>query len=80
MTILDVLNKLSAGATDLVGFMEKVGEKAPDLKPIADSWIASLNEGIAPDNLVNLASVLPGEIAALAQGKVTPKDHPSDSI
>jgi hypothetical protein len=79
MTILDILNRFASAGDGLVAFLTRAGAAAPDLKPKADEWIARLQEAVSLKNLTTLASVLPGEIANIAQGKLEPRSHPSDS-
>ena len=52
----------------------------PDVAPKAQELAGKLNAPVSQENLVKLASVLPAEIANIAQGKIDPRDHPSDSI
>lgn len=79
MTILELLSKMVGPAGGLLKFLERAGQTAPDLKPVADEWIAKLSAAIAQENIINLAKVLPEEIANIASGKIEPRDHPSDS-
>ena len=80
MTLLDILAKLAGNTGSLVDLLKKIGQTSPDLKPIADQWLAALNQAASADNLVKLAAALPAEIANIFQGKLSPADHPSDAI
>jgi len=80
MTILQILEKLAGGSLNVIAFLERAAEAAPDLAPKAQELIALLQSAASQANLVAVASALPGEIANIAQGKLEPKDHPSDAV
>ena len=80
MTILQALMIMAGARTSLLELLREAGVAAPDLKPKADEWIVALESAADVPNLVRLASLLPSEIANVAQGRVFPKDHPSDAI
>jgi hypothetical protein len=80
MTLLEILNRLALSGSELVLLLEALKLKAPDLAPQIDEWLAKLNDSIGTEALVSLATVLPSEIANIAQGQLDPHDHPSDSI
>lgn len=80
MTILEGLTKLTGGMVGLVDLLESVADRLPDLAPTAQGWANALRQTATTENLVALATALPKEIADIAQGKVDPKDHPSDAI
>lgn len=79
MTLIDILTKAGLAGDELLGFLGSVAEKFPDLAPKAQELAAKLATAIAADNLVALASALPAEIAQIAQGKLDPREHPSDA-
>ncbi len=81
MTIFDIL-KLAAGfsAEELTAFLNSIAQKFPDLAPAAMKLLADLAAAAAPANLVALAEALPKELASIGQGRLDPRDHPSDSI
>lgn len=82
MNLLDWLVKL-AGAKDgsgLIVLLEKGGDVAPDLKPVADEWIAKLNAAASIENLAAVAPALVAELSNIAQGKIEPRDSPSNAI
>jgi hypothetical protein len=80
MTLQDLLNKIVAGAGDrLLDFLSEVALKLPDLAPLANQWMTLLQEAVSLNSLVSLGKALPGEIANIAQGKLDPRDHPSDA-
>jgi hypothetical protein len=78
MTLLDILLKAGGSAGLLVELFNKVKAKLPDLAPQIDQLLASLSVAVSQANLVALAAALPAEIAAIAQGKLDPRKHPSD--
>ena len=81
MTLLDIITKWAGiSGSKLIEFLEAAAAAAPDLAPKAEEWIDALKAAGSPENLVALASVLPAEIANIAQGKLDPRDHPSDDI
>lgn len=80
MTILQVLEKMTAGAAGLVELLKVTGSAAPDWKGQADKWIVDLTSAISSENLVALAAALPAEIANIAKGVINPLDHPSDDV
>lgn len=80
MTLLQILEKLTAGLPSLIATLTAAGERAPDLKPKLDEWIAALQSAASQENLVLLASALPGEIANIARGRIDPHEHASDDI
>ena len=80
MTILELLQKLTGGAQGLTELLMRVRTELPDLAPVADNWLALLGSAASQENLVELASVLPAEIANIIKGHIDPKDHPSDAI
>jgi len=79
MTILDILQKAAGAAGALVAVLNRAKAALPDLAPEVDKIITELNTAISANNLVALAEALPKEIANIAQGKLDPRDHPSDA-
>jgi len=79
MTLLDILKKAGLAVDPLRKVVGKVGELAPDLAAESDMILAQLDAPVALENLVALAAALPGEIKNIAQGKIDPRDHPSDA-
>jgi len=80
MTLLELLQKLAAGLPNLVAVLTEAGDRAPDLKPTLDAWIAALESAVTPENFAALAGALPAELLDIARGKISPHDHPSDDI
>ena len=80
MTVLDVLKKLFSGADDLAAFLAKIAADFPDLAPKAQEFVAALGAAASPANLAALGGSIPGELLKLSQGKVDPRDNPSNSI
>ena len=80
MTLLDVLQRAASQAGDVKKVLGYVRDQYPDLAAQIDPLIAALDAPLALDNLVNLASILPGEIAAIAQGRIDPRSHAGDAI
>ena len=80
MTLLDLLKKAAFAGDDLVQFLNVIAQRYPDVAPKAQELVAALSAAVAAENLVALATALPGEIANIAQGKLDPRDHPSDAI
>jgi len=80
LTLLDLLKKAAFAGDDLVQFLNVIAQRYPDVAPKAQELVAALSAAVAAENLVALATALPGEIANIAQGKLDPRDHPSDAI
>lgn len=78
MTILEILLKAGVAADRLVALLLRVKEELPDIGPEVDKILAALSAAVSAENLVALASALPAEIAAIAQGQLDPRRHPSD--
>jgi len=80
MTLLDLLLKAAGLPADtLTALITAGGNAAPDLKPLADEWIARLGEAVSSDNLALLAAALPAELADIVHGNLSPRRHPSDA-
>ena len=80
MTILDFLKKAAGEPfSKLVEILRAGAAAQPDLAPAAEWMIAKLNDAVPLSNLVALAEAIPRELAAIAQGKIDPRDHPSDA-
>lgn len=80
MTLLGIIGWLSKDAADsLLKFLNNVAWRYPDLAPKAQEIIAALTATVSLASLISLASALPKEIANIAQGKIEPRDHPSDA-
>ena len=81
MSILEILKLITgASATGLVDLLKGVSAKAPDLAPLAEEWIAKIATAASPANLLAVNTAVVAELANIAQGKLDPHDHPSDSI
>lgn len=80
MTLLELLQR-AAGApvAKLIEILRAGAAAAPDLADEAEAIIRALQEAIPVSNLVAIAEALPREIADIAQGKIDPRDHPSDA-
>ena len=80
MTLLQLLEK-AAGipAATLVALLELLAAAQPEVAEQVASIIAKLKAAIPVNNLVAVAEALPSEIANIAQGKIDPRDHPSDA-
>lgn len=65
---------LAAGAPAgaLVDLLNRIKNTVPDLADDAQKVLDLLAQGVQLDNLVAVASHLPGEIANIAQGKIEP--------
>lgn len=73
MSLYELLLKAAgAPAGALVELLNKVKLVAPDLAGEVDKVLALLAQGVSVENLVSIASILPGEIANIAQGKIDP--------
>jgi hypothetical protein len=79
MTLLDILIKAGLAGAGLIALLRKAALQAPDLADAINKLIDELLAVVDQNNLVRLATVLPAEIANIAQGKIDPKDHASDS-
>jgi hypothetical protein len=78
MTLLDILIKAGLAGSGLIALLRKAAEQAPDLAPAINKLIDDLLAVVSQDNLVRLATVLPREIADIFQGKIDPRDNPSN--
>lgn len=78
MSLLDILTKAGGAAAALVTLLGKVKDVAPDLGGEVDKILSELAGAVASDNLIALAEALPKELAGIAQGKLDPRQHPSD--
>lgn len=79
MTLLDILVKGAAAAAGLKSYLMELAAKYPDAAPKLNEYIALLDGAVAQDNLVALATALPGEIADIAAGRINPRRHPSSA-
>lgn len=80
MTVLELLQKALGGSLpNLIQLLESVAVNAPDLAPKAREWIEALNGVAGPANLANVATAVVRELADIGQGKLNPKNHPSDA-
>lgn len=80
MTLIDLLKKAAFAGDDLLKFLNNVAQQFPDLATKAQELAASLSVAISAENLVSVAAALPAEIANIAQGKLDPRQHPSDMV
>ena len=62
---------------NLIAFLRAAGDASPDLKPTADQWIEKL-EGARID--ATLAAIIKGEVSDIIQGRISPRDNPSNAI
>lgn len=81
-TILEWIQYLGAGiaGTNLVKFLDRSASAHPDLKNQAEAIKNELSAELSPDNVVATAEKVKAALDALAQGKTSPADPPSDSI
>ena len=80
MTLLEIIAKWAGLAgPELIVLLRKAGDTSPDLKPKADEWIAALQAAASPANLANVARAVISELGDIGQGKIHPKNHPSDA-
>lgn len=80
MTLLDLIMRAAGAAPDLKAFLERVRDVAPDLAPAANQWIAALDAAVSAESIAAVVTALPAELAAIARGKLDPRDHPSDAV
>lgn len=81
MTLLELLSQVTGiSAEKLATMLEQVGDKVPDSKPVADAWLAKLQEAITPQTLLAMFTALPAELSEAARGHFASKDHPSDAV
>lgn len=78
MTYLDVLIKAGLAVGGLIAMLRKLAEQFPDYAPAINKYVDELLSVVTQDNLVRLATVLPREIADIFQGKIDPRDNPSN--
>ena len=78
MTILQALVKWAGASSSLENLLRSAGDLSPDLKPVADEWLAKLAQDVTPEGLASVALALPGELQNILRGKLEPHDHPSD--
>jgi hypothetical protein len=79
MSILDILMRAGGAGATLVALLVKAKAFAPVLADEVDKILAELGSTIEPDSLIALAEALPRELANIAQGKLDPRRHPSDT-
>lgn len=80
MSLLDLIIRAAGEpASKLISILRAVAAAAPSLAADAEAIIAKLEEPLAIGNLVAVAEMLPGEIANIVQGKLDPREHPSDA-
>lgn len=80
MTPIQLLEKaagLPAGV--LIALLRTLASAQPAFAAQVESIIAKIEAAIPLDNLVAVAEALPAELANIAQGKIDPRDHPSDA-
>lgn len=80
MTIIQLLEKLAGGSTGLLSLLSQVGQRAPDLAPLAQEWITKLGQAVSASNIAELAGALPSELADVLKGNIDPRDNPSNDI
>lgn len=80
MTLIQLLEK-AAGfpVATLISLLELLAQAQPEVAEQVASIIAKLKAAIPVGNLVAVAEALPKELANIAQGKLDPRDHPSDA-
>lgn len=80
MTLLEALVKLAGASSSLENLLRSAGDLSPDLKPVADEWLAKLGTALTPEGLAGVAMALPAEARDILRGLLKPEDHPSDAI
>ena len=78
MTLLQILQKAAGASLDLAAELKASAAAAPDVAPQVQALLAQLETATGAENLVALATALPGEIASIASGKLDPRTHAGD--
>lgn len=79
MTILELLKKASLAVNKLDSVLDRAAAAMPDLAPEIATLKAELDLSIAPENLAALASEIPQELLAIAQGHLSRARHAGDA-
>lgn len=80
MTLADLLFKAAGTPADKLRELAAAGAAAdPDLAPIADAFVARLDENLSTDKLLALVSVITSEAQDIAHGRLSPRRHPGDA-
>jgi hypothetical protein len=80
-TFLEILSAAAGVPVDVIEqFFADVKEKAPDLAPVVDKFLADLGSGVNPEAVAAVVKVLPAEVLDILRGILKPEDHASDGI
>ena len=81
MRLIDIITRLllkaNANAPDLLEALKKAKQAAPDLAPLLDPLIATLESGA---DVAGVATVIVPELGAIAMFKFDGAEHPSDAF
>lgn len=81
MTALQILQILvGASAPEIVALLQKLASLSPDSAGRIQEILAELNEATGIANLTAVSAAVLKELGDIAQGRVDPRDHPSDGI
>ena len=80
MTVIQLLEKAAGLPADLlISLLRTLASAQPDFAASIEGIIAKLEAAVPVANLIAVAEALPKEIANIAQGKIDPRQHPSDA-
>lgn len=80
MTLMAFLTLLTRGLPSLTALLDAAAAANPDLQPKVDEWKVALSNVPTPENLAQIGAAIPGELLNIAQGKINPRDNPSNAI
>ena len=72
--------KAAGPAEELIKLLEVVGERLPDLAPVAADLAFKLKAAVDVQALTAVAVAIPKELGDIAQGHIDARRHPSDAI
>lgn len=78
MSIAGILKWLGFSADALASFLRELVDKVPTAGPQVEEWIVKLYAPLSAENILALLTQLPKEALDIAQGKIVPRQHPSD--
>lgn len=79
MTILELLQRAATlPVAKLVAVLEDVAADGGEFGPVARELLNSLNGAVSAADLAAIGAAIPGELLNIAQGKLEPREHPSD--
>lgn len=81
MSALEILSAAAGVPVEtILALWRKIGEASPDALEKIEEQIAKMSAPLAPTNILAVSQLVLPEALNIAQGKLEPKDHPSDLI